>query len=220
MGMYAAYMCYSYFILKLTDYFDTIFFILRKKTAHVSFLHVYHHVAVSVGAYVCVLFATGLYHTHTPFQLVFVSFIYPFNFEYNSVFFFHFIWFDLCTRVRVRAVFYVFLGGQGILLGYLNTFVHAVMYTYYLLSIWKPEIKSSIAIKKNITRMQMVSKIQSMTKSRQEKKNRTKKRVFLSYFSGIFSVFFSLLMECACVYASSLEYKSTNLICFPLNLYL
>lgn len=48
------------------------------------------------------------------------------------------------------------IGGQGILLGYLNTFVHAVMYTYYLLSIWKPEIKSSISIKKNITRLQMV----------------------------------------------------------------
>lgn len=54
------------------------------------------------------------------------------------------------------------LGGQGILLGYLNTFVHAVMYTYYLLTIWKPEIKSSISIKKNITRMQIVSEIQLM----------------------------------------------------------
>lgn len=54
-------MCYSYFILKLADYLDTIFFILRKKTDHVSFLHVYHHVAVSVAAYICVLFATGLY---------------------------------------------------------------------------------------------------------------------------------------------------------------
>lgn len=30
------------------------------------------------------------------------------------------------------------------------------MYTYYLLSIWKPEIKSSKSTKKNITRMQLV----------------------------------------------------------------
>lgn len=61
--MHGARMCYYYFILKLADYLDTCFFIVRKKTAHVSFLHVYHHVAVSVGAYICVLFATGLYRT-------------------------------------------------------------------------------------------------------------------------------------------------------------
>lgn len=58
-GMFTAYLCYSYFILKLADYADTMFFILRKKADHVSFLHVYHHVAVSVAAYICVLFATG-----------------------------------------------------------------------------------------------------------------------------------------------------------------
>lgn len=58
-GMYQAHLSYMYFALKLIDYLDTIFFILRKKTAHVSFLHVYHHVVVSVGAYMCVLYATG-----------------------------------------------------------------------------------------------------------------------------------------------------------------
>lgn len=31
------------------------------------------------------------------------------------------------------------------------------MYTYYLLTIWMPEIKSSIEVKKNITRLQMVN---------------------------------------------------------------
>lgn len=57
--MYEAYMSYNYFALKLFDYLDTIFFILRKKTEHVSFLHVYHHVLISFGAYICVLFSTG-----------------------------------------------------------------------------------------------------------------------------------------------------------------
>lgn len=52
-------MSYSYFALKLFDYLDTVFFILRKKTEHVSFLHVYHHVLISFGAYICVLFSTG-----------------------------------------------------------------------------------------------------------------------------------------------------------------
>lgn len=59
LGLFQAYLSYAYFILKLLDYFDTIFFILRKKSGHVSFLHVYHHVAISICAYICVLFATG-----------------------------------------------------------------------------------------------------------------------------------------------------------------
>lgn len=56
----------------------------------------------------------------------------------------------------IISVFWCGLGGQGIMLGYLNTFVHAVMYTYYLLSIWMPQVKSSNLIKQNITRLQMV----------------------------------------------------------------
>lgn len=40
---------YMYFIAKIVDLFDTVFFILRKKTAHVSFLHLYHH-SLMVGA--------------------------------------------------------------------------------------------------------------------------------------------------------------------------
>lgn len=60
MGMCVAYVTYSYFILKLIDYFDTVFFILRKKWAHVSFLHVYHHLMISVGSYMLLIYAPGL----------------------------------------------------------------------------------------------------------------------------------------------------------------
>ncbi|XP_013134265.1 PREDICTED: elongation of very long chain fatty acids protein 7-like [Papilio polytes] len=34
---------YSYFLLKILDLADTIFFVLRKKTNQITFLHVYHH---------------------------------------------------------------------------------------------------------------------------------------------------------------------------------
>lgn len=37
-----------YFISKSIEYIDTLFFILRKKQSHVSFLHVYHHSTMSV----------------------------------------------------------------------------------------------------------------------------------------------------------------------------
>nr|UOX61070.1 MAG: fatty acids protein [Diabrotica toursvirus 3a] len=39
-------------IIKLTDFLDTVFFILRKKNSHVTFLHVYHHFTTAMVAYV------------------------------------------------------------------------------------------------------------------------------------------------------------------------
>jgi len=35
--------CYGYFVIKLVDLLDTVFFVMRKKQKQVSFLHVYHH---------------------------------------------------------------------------------------------------------------------------------------------------------------------------------
>lgn len=36
---------------RVFDLFDTIFSVLRKRQGQVSFLHVYHHVAVVIGEY-------------------------------------------------------------------------------------------------------------------------------------------------------------------------
>ena len=35
--------CWWYYISKFTEFFDTLFFLLRKKYEHVSTLHVIHH---------------------------------------------------------------------------------------------------------------------------------------------------------------------------------
>ena len=43
---------YGYFILKLIDFFDTIFFVLRKKYNQVTFLHVTHHSIMPITCYV------------------------------------------------------------------------------------------------------------------------------------------------------------------------
>lgn len=42
---------YYFYCLKLLDLCDTIFFVLRKKTRQISFLHVYHHLAVVIFTY-------------------------------------------------------------------------------------------------------------------------------------------------------------------------
>ncbi|XP_066993701.2 very long chain fatty acid elongase AAEL008004 [Anabrus simplex] len=96
---------YAYFIIKIVDLLDTVFFILKKKDGHVSFLHVYHH-----GG------------------MVFAS------------------WF---------AVKYM-PGGHATFLGLLNSFVHAVMYTYYFWTSMYPEYKKYIWWKKHITQLQML----------------------------------------------------------------
>ncbi|KAM7343795.1 very long chain fatty acid elongase 7-like [Cochliomyia hominivorax] len=92
---------YLYFISKLLDLLETMFFILRKKFNQVSFLHVYHHTA-----------------------MLYAPFIY-------------FNW---------------YFGTQMVVIGYINSFIHVLMYTYYFLSaldtnmnvkLWKQIITTS-----------------------------------------------------------------------------
>lgn len=44
-------------ISRFFDFFDTIFFVLRKKFSHVSFLHVFHHTVVPIGFWIGIKFA-------------------------------------------------------------------------------------------------------------------------------------------------------------------
>ncbi|XP_052863230.1 elongation of very long chain fatty acids protein AAEL008004-like [Anopheles cruzii] len=58
-GMEEMYLSYSYFMLKVLDLADTVFFVLRKKQSHVSFLHVYHHTLMAIGTYFGLLYVPG-----------------------------------------------------------------------------------------------------------------------------------------------------------------
>lgn len=44
-------------VSRFFDFIDTIFFVLRKKFSHVSFLHVFHHTVVPIGFWVGIKFA-------------------------------------------------------------------------------------------------------------------------------------------------------------------
>jgi hypothetical protein len=50
----------------------------------------------------------------------------------------------------------VFAGGHGTLLGLINSFVHIIMYSYYLLSALGPTVQKYLWWKKYITTLQMV----------------------------------------------------------------
>uniref|UniRef100_A0A182IU43 Elongation of very long chain fatty acids protein n=1 Tax=Anopheles atroparvus TaxID=41427 RepID=A0A182IU43_ANOAO len=97
-------LCYIYFLLKVLDLADTVFFVLRKKQTHVSFLHVYHHAIMVLSA--------GIFLRY------------------------------IC-------------GGHMFMLGLLNTFVHAVMYGYFFLTIYRPDVTRGASWKRYVTLLQM-----------------------------------------------------------------
>ncbi|EEB10552.1 elongation of very long chain fatty acids protein, putative [Pediculus humanus corporis] len=96
---------YVYFIAKLTELLDTVFFVLRKKHNQISFLHMYHHTVMPMVSWGCVKY-------------------YP--------------------------------GGHSTFVGVINSFVHIIMYLYYMLSAFGPKFHKYLWWKKYITVLQMV----------------------------------------------------------------
>lgn len=94
-----------YYFSKFTEFFDTIFFVLRKKNDHISTLHVIHHGVMPMSVWFGVKF--------TP-------------------------------------------GGHSTFFGFLNTFVHIVMYTYYMLSAFGPKVQKYLWWKKYLTALQLI----------------------------------------------------------------
>ncbi|CAL7952338.1 unnamed protein product [Xylocopa violacea] len=94
-----------YFLCKLVELLDTVFFVLRKKNRQISTLHVYHHSLM------------------------------PF-----------------CGWIGVRFL----PNGHVTLLGLINSFVHVIMYTYYLLSSVGPSMSKYLWWKKYLTSLQLI----------------------------------------------------------------
>lgn len=104
LGRQKAAAVWLFFMSRILDLIDTLFFVARKKQNQVTFLHVYHHTAV--------------------------------------VFF---------TWLGVKYV----AGGHGVFFGTINSFVHVVMYSYYMLTLINAEYKKAWW-KKYLTQMQMM----------------------------------------------------------------
>ncbi|XP_037807392.1 elongation of very long chain fatty acids protein [Lucilia sericata] len=96
---------YVYYLAKITELLDTVFFVLRKNERQVTFLHVYHHSVMPM-----ISWGTTKY----------------------------------------------FPGGHGTFIGFINSFVHIIMYTYYFLSAFGPKMQKYLWWKKYITNLQMI----------------------------------------------------------------
>ncbi|XP_019870251.1 elongation of very long chain fatty acids protein AAEL008004 [Aethina tumida] len=94
-----------YFMCKIIELLDTVFFVLRKKYNQVSYLHVYHHTLMPICAWIGTNFLPG---------------------------------------------------GHGTLLGYINSFIHIIMYAYYLISSMGPQYQKYLWWKKYLTSMQLI----------------------------------------------------------------
>lgn len=70
---------YTYFICKLIELLDTVFFVLRKKNRQISFLHLYHHSMMPMCAWIGAKFFAG---GHPTLLGVINSFIHVFMYAY------------------------------------------------------------------------------------------------------------------------------------------
>ena len=52
-------LCYVYYLSKLSEFADTIFFVLRKKKSQISWLHLYHHSLTPIEAWILTKFLAG-----------------------------------------------------------------------------------------------------------------------------------------------------------------
>ncbi|XP_017798369.1 PREDICTED: elongation of very long chain fatty acids protein AAEL008004-like [Habropoda laboriosa] len=94
-----------YYMCKLIELLDTVFFVLRKKNRQISTLHIYHHTLMPICGFIGCRFLPN---------------------------------------------------GHGTMLGVINSFIHVIMYTYYMLSSIGPQMNKYLWWKKYLTTLQLI----------------------------------------------------------------
>lgn len=138
-------MFWFFYISKIFDFFDTLFIILGKKWNQLTFLHLYHHSSI---CYVCWMGVNiGKYkkreNFHSDFWFPSFRFLFSESGKSSEI--------SVCCELTFR--FYLFnfslfpfagFDGDAYLTVLLNSFVHVIMYFYYLITSvgisvwWKP----------------------------------------------------------------------------------
>lgn len=81
-GIIMLHACYWYFISKLTDLFDTVFFVFNKKYEHISALHVIHHAILPINTYFVIRYYPG---GHSTFMALLNSLVHIVMYFYYGV---------------------------------------------------------------------------------------------------------------------------------------
>lgn len=63
-------LCYVYYLSKLTEFADTVFFTLRQKKTQITWLHLYHHALTPMEAWLLVKFISGSLKFRFTFRLI------------------------------------------------------------------------------------------------------------------------------------------------------
>ncbi|KAL3276635.1 hypothetical protein HHI36_012007 [Cryptolaemus montrouzieri] len=102
---------YIYFTLKVSDMLDTIFFVLKKNYAQVSFLHVYHHSLMIIFSWIAVKFVgggltaiTGLANSFVHVVMYSYYFLSAYDVKYKNTFIKKFV-----TQVQIIQFLLLFL---------------------------------------------------------------------------------------------------------------
>lgn len=147
--------CWWYFLAKFTEFFDTIFFNLRKKTEHVSTLHVIHHGCMPFSVWLGLKFAPGNHHY---FEFILKKWEYSVRLSLIIVLLFSYVKMTIIiTKDSCCFLFLFYLGGHSTFFAMLNSFVHIVMYFYYMIAAMGPQYQKFIWWKRYLTTFQMVS---------------------------------------------------------------
>lgn len=72
-------MAHYYFLTKIIDLLDTVFFVLKKKQSHVTFLHVYHHSGMVALSWIGMKYFAG---GHSCFMGIINSFVHVIMYAY------------------------------------------------------------------------------------------------------------------------------------------
>lgn len=107
-------------------YLFQVFFVLRKKQSHVSFLHVYHH--SNMGMSSMNIIKDGPNNRALSLISVLSTFVFT---KYGHA-------------------------EQGILIGFLNSIVHIIMYSYYFLAALGPSVQKYLFWKRYVTKLQLL----------------------------------------------------------------
>uniref|UniRef100_A0A1B0CF34 Elongation of very long chain fatty acids protein n=1 Tax=Lutzomyia longipalpis TaxID=7200 RepID=A0A1B0CF34_LUTLO len=177
MAMRMANTCWWYFLAKFTEFFDTLFFILRHKMEHVSTLHVIHHGCMPFsylqsgwwGHYS--LKCQPVDYSRSPMAMRMANtcwwyFLAKFTEFFDTLFFIlrhkmehvstlHVIHHG-CMPFSVWMGMKFAPGGHSTFFAMLNSFVHIVMYFYYMVAAMGPRYQKYIWWKKYLTTFQMV----------------------------------------------------------------